>query len=189
MEAGSRSGPADAVCAWCGRDLEGGGSAVGEQAVSHGMCPSCADLLSAELGVSLERFLGGLDVPVFVVDVAGGGRVIMSSEEGRALVGKDEAGLRDELLGDVFECANAALPGGCGRTVHCSGCTIRNSVEHSWATGEALERVPATLKPGGAGAPPKVALEISTERVDDKVLLRIHHATPGLGSRAEGGGS
>lgn len=170
----------DRRCAWCGAALGSGGVRSNGAPVSHGICPECADYLTGGLGIPLESFLESLGAPVFLVDVSTGARILMASRDGLDLAGKEALGVQGQLLGDVFECNNATLPGGCGRTVHCSGCVIRNSVEHTWSTGEALERVPATLKPRGRGPESSVTFEISTERVGGEVLLRIDGAPPSL---------
>jgi hypothetical protein len=104
----------------------------------------------------------------------------LGNEEALRFTGADPDEIGGKLLGDVFECANATLPGGCGRTVHCSGCAIRKAVEQTWETGTPQVRVPATLQARDATALPVVALEISTEKVGEQVLLRIDWADPGL---------
>jgi hypothetical protein len=75
--------------------------------------------------------------------------------------------------GDVFECAYARLPGGCGRTAHCSGCTIRQTVMDTVRTGQGHLRAPAYLNRATPDGVQRIPLTISTERVGDFVLLRI----------------
>ena len=161
-------------CAWCGAEMEPvGDPSPPDGPVSHGICAPCAARLTADLGVPVRRFLDSLDAPVLLVDVEEGGRVRVASEEALALTDRTPEEVADQLMGDVFECANATLPGGCGRTVHCSGCTIRRTVEETWHTGEPSVRTPATLRPAGPDENATIDLEISTERVGGRVLLRI----------------
>ena len=94
-----------------------------------------------------------------------------------ALLARNEP-LRGLRAGDVFECANARLPGGCGRTIHCSGCTLRRTVTDTFTTGRSHVRVPAYLRrrrDEDAGA---VSLLITTEKVGGVVLLRVDHVGP-----------
>ncbi len=159
------------VCAWCGLDL--GEIAAGDESqpiTSHGLCESCAFRLSAQMGVPLQQYLDQLGVPVAVLD--GDAIVLMTSPSVGALLDRGEPlhGLR---AGDVFECANAQLPGGCGRTIHCSGCTLRQTVTDTFATGRSHVRVPAYLRRGRNGDAGVVSLLTTTEKVGGAVLLRI----------------
>ena len=158
-------------CAWCGADLDSASDMRSDFPISHGICASCERGLVGSLGMSLERFLNSLPEPVMLVDVELGGRVASANESVARATGKKSPELQDQLLGDVFECANASLPGGCGRTIHCSGCTIRRAVEDTWATGLSRVRIPATLRSDGGEE--RVEMVISTERVADRVLLRV----------------
>jgi len=159
------------VCAWCGQDL--GEVDAGDESrpiTSHGMCESCAFHLSAQMGVPLREYLDSLGVPVAVVD--SDAAVLMASSAAEAALdrGQPLTGLR---AGDVFECRNALLPGGCGRTVHCSGCTLRQTVTDTFATGRSHVRVPAYLRRGRNGGEEVVALLVTTEKAGGMVLLRI----------------
>jgi hypothetical protein len=83
---------------------------------------------------------------------------------------KDFVGFRG---GDVFECAYASLPGGCGETIHCEACTIRNTVMDTFKTGKSHLKTPAYLLQGIPDNYHEIQFEISTEKVKDVVLLRI----------------
>ena len=51
------------------------------------------------------------------------------------------------LAGRYQGCTHAGQPGGCGRTVWCSGCAIRNAVRTTYETGRAgSDRRPAGLQ-------------------------------------------
>lgn len=58
----------------------------------------------------------------------------------------------------------------------CVVCTIRNTVMDTQRTGKARERAPAWLFKKNAG---RLAFLISTEKVGDRVLLRIDEVKPG----------
>jgi len=138
------------LCGWCGESLDGTGDDP----------------------VPLTTFLDALEAPVLLVteDV----EVRKTNTRARELVGKTEDALRGLLGGEVFDCVYAALPEGCGRTVHCSGCTIRRSVGHTFSTGEALERIPATLRRRASDEEPRdTEIYVTTRKVEGRVLLRI----------------
>ena len=103
--------------------------------------------------------------------------VLMASPRVAALLERNEPlhGLR---AGAVFECANARLPGGCGRTVHCSGCALRRTVTDTFTTGRSHLRVPAYLRRRRNEGAVTVSLLITTEKVGGVVLLRIDHVGP-----------
>ncbi len=121
--------------------------------------------------LKFQELLEKLPVPVFVVD----GEYKMRGANHKALdllICKPEE-VVGKLPGIVFQCAHAGLPGGCGRTVQCSGCAIRASVTHTFATGEALCEVRTTIQRGEPGAVEPVTFRISTEKMGDVVLLQV----------------
>ena len=73
----------------------------------------------------------------------------------------------------MVECAHATEPGGCGQTVHCKGCALRRSVEHTHATGEPLRGVHAYQEIRTPNGIRTAWFELTTERAGDLVLLRI----------------
>jgi ferredoxin len=81
--------------------------------------------------------------------------------------------MQDRRGGEVFECVNARLPGGCGKTIHCSACVVRRSVTTTHRTSLPQSMVPATLKRSSPAGPVNVALQITTVKVGEMVMLRI----------------
>ena len=160
------------VCAWCGEELEPGAPEVhGERAVSHGLCERCSHHLFAQHGMSLMAYLDELAAPVAVVDADG--TVKATNKQLCEFVQQDLSSIRGKQGGDVFECVNARLPEGCGQTIHCSACTIRNTVMETLRTGRSRAQVPASLHAGKPGHARQSELLISTERVGSYVFLRI----------------
>lgn len=162
------------VCAWCKSELGSkaeDSDALGGYAVSHGLCDTCARHLMAQAGMPLEQYLNGLEAPVAVVGPTG--LVQTANAKARAMLGKEIGQISGLPGGDVFECEYALLPEGCGNTVHCTACTIRNTVMDSFQTGVTHVHVSARLNQMTPSGPQVVALSISTERVGDVVLLRI----------------
>lgn len=160
------------VCSFCNTEYA---PPVGDdEIISHGICKSCYNRAKASLGVDLREFLDMLDHPVILVDHDA--RVLSSNEEAALMVGKDQAELIGKLGGEVFECENAFLAEGCGKTVHCSGCVIRNSVNETFLTGEPVNCRPATLNQGVIGFSLPIELMISTRKSGDIVLLMVEPA-------------
>jgi hypothetical protein len=160
------------ICAWCKTPLHGEVDEPGP--VSHGICQSC--LVSLEYHPQpLEAFLESLPGPVMAVNPEV--RVVSSNKRLLAVVGKAQSAALDRLGGEVISCIYSELPGGCGQTVHCLGCSIRSAVNETRETGQAKTRVPAyayVRTPDGGMA--KLLLCISTECAGRLVLLRVDEA-------------
>ena len=159
-------------CAWCGTSLDTPGiKTVSSGVVSHGICDDCRTDLEASIGVPLDDFLAGLNEPVLLIDrdhnVGAANRAfhVRSPRSPEEIVG--------QRAGTVFECRNAGLPAGCGHTIHCSGCTIRRAVAHTYETGESKVRVPASIQETKEAGGGQIELRITTVRVGGRVLLRI----------------
>jgi len=136
--------------------------------ISHGICDHCRDNVRFQQGVTLQSYIDSLAIPIFVIDDKG----VVQTVNNKACqaLGKNPADIVHHLGGDVFECEHARLPGGCGKTIHCSGCSIRRAVTECYNSGEPKSMVPACVNPE---TPSAVELMITTIRVNDGVLLRI----------------
>lgn len=160
------------VCAWCRKELGGVDSRAGsENVITHGICGDCRNNLSFQAGVELGVFLDSLKLPVVMVDQ--GGTIVTGNVQARTLLRKGLPEIEGYKGGEVFECAYARLPEGCGKTMHCSGCTIRRTVMATFGTGRSCLKVPATLNRKSPEDPEKIKMLISTEKLNDMVLLRI----------------
>ena len=160
------------VCAWCTKEMGVVESSSRPDAeISHGICESCVDNFSFQQGVPFQQYLDSIPVPVMTVDRF----VVVKAVNRKAcdVLGKDPREIVQHLGGNVFECAHARLPEGCGGTIHCSGCVIRKSVTRTFETGEPRVSVPATLRRGDADHPSAVVLHITTVRSGDVVMLRV----------------
>lgn len=169
------------VCAWCRKELfaEDICSRL-DDSISHGICRSCCDNLSFQMGEDLLRFLDSLAAPVVVVN--SDGRIKTANTEARKALGKELTEIEDRAGGIVFECAYARLPEGCGNTIHCSGCAIRRTVMKTYETGKTFLNTPAILNHGDSVNPQKIPLCISTEKMGNLVLLRIDEMGSAAGS-------
>jgi transcriptional regulator with PAS, ATPase and Fis domain len=161
------------ICAWCHQELEADPQYADdpESRISHGICPACKDYFLSGRRPTLDKFLDRLAVPVLVVDTEG--NILLASQHALDILGKNLKRVQGYKGGEAMECAYARLPGGCGQTVHCKACTIRNSVMETFNTGQSLLRVPAYLDRRTDDGVVRIRFQISTQKVEDTVLLRI----------------
>ncbi len=160
------------VCAWCQEEMgEKPSQQLSEDSITHGICRRCANRIFAELGLEMDSFLDRLAAPVVVVDQ--NGRVATANSRARAFLRKELAEISGHLGGEVFDCAFASLPEGCGQTVHCEGCAVRRTVMDTFQTGRSHLRVPAYINRGRPDDCLAIEVLISTEMQGDVVLLRI----------------
>jgi len=161
------------ICSWCTIEINAGGE-NSDGLISHGICEACAFHLRASHGMAFETYIRGLQVPVAVVN--DDSTVLFVSGMLKKMLAKDDVQIAGFPGGVVFECEYAYLPGGCGGTVHCDGCTIRNTVMDTHRDGLPRSRVNANLRQRTAdGGSQNLALIISTEKVDDVVVLLIEN--------------
>lgn len=155
------------VCSYCNAPL---GSRPGGRVtdVSHGMCERCAAHFERLWdGMQLDEYLDDLPGAVVVVDPDA--RVLAANAEATELLGRSPAEPRGQLAGDAVACSRSRLPGGCGRTVHCRDCAIRNTVTKVASTGRPVERVAAYLETDAGTR----LLRISARRKDGAVEVTL----------------
>lgn len=143
--------------------------------VTQGICPNCAADLQL-VPEAFDRFLETLRAPVLVVD--GQGRVMGTNTTAAAFVRMEPADMVGKLGGEVLSCANAGLPGGCGHTIHCTGCAIRRAFEHTAKTGEPIRHAIAFAQRRGVDGPLDAIYDVSTERLGPLVLVQIEDVGP-----------
>jgi hypothetical protein len=161
------------VCAWCKKVMGSIHSDYYEETIiTHGICAECANIAFVQLNMErAEILLEGLPGPVLVVD--GDVVALMANTKAREILGKDLPRIKGFKGGNIIECVHAHEPGGCGNTIHCSGCAIRLTVEDTYKTGKSHLRIPAYADIPVDGKPQKISFLISTEKVKGVVLLRI----------------
>lgn len=173
------------VCAWCRRELGFvENTKHPDSEVSHGICAECVQNFSFQTGVPYQQYMDSIPMPVLMLVVHADTYLITKHVNRKAceVLRKDPEEMVQHLAGNVFECAHARLPEGCGRTMHCSGCTIRRAVMETYRTGKPQSMVPATLKRTFSGKNDRLDLLITTIRIGEVVLLRIEEirASPGF---------
>lgn len=161
------------VCAWCNEDLGGAPESSGD--VTHGMCQRCRFHVYASRGMGIHSYLEGLGAPLVVVD--GEGRISAANRSARAMLDKGYPEILDLPGGEVFECAYAHLPGGCGQTEHCDACSMRRAVMETLRSGEGSDCTVTLRQKGGAGFV-ALGLHVSRESDGSVVLLRINSVRP-----------
>ncbi len=170
------------TCARCGGKLGPGPRRQPNEPITHGICESCSRFFSANGLESLRGFLDSLDAPLMLVDSAG--VVLTANARACADAGKQLQEIEGLFEGTMVDCAHAGMPPrGCGASESCAACEIRGSVTRTFETGLALDHVEAYLDVRTAAGGERRLLNISTERVDRVVILRLDGTA---GSRGPG---
>lgn len=155
------------ICSYCQAPL---GTKPGGRPtdVSHGMCEPCAlhfERLWA--GMGMGEYLDGLAQAVVVLDAHS--RVLAANAKAAELVGHRPAAPRGLLTGEAMACSHSRLPGGCGKTVHCRDCAIRNTVTSVAKSGRPMKGVRGYLEQDGR----RVPLRLSARPVDGGVEVTL----------------
>ena len=166
------------ICAWCNTELKAKEEYASQGDISHGICSPCAIRITAIRPRSAKKLLNILHEPVFVI----GSDAVVKAANKRGLemlvtmLGKKTGDVENVLGGDAFECTYAAREGGCGQTIHCTTCALRNIIMDTLASGKGHKNVPAFQNINTAEGRRLVKFYISTERIGDSILLRIDEA-------------
>jgi hypothetical protein len=162
------------ICSFCTAVISPGRSP--DDPVSHGVCTSCYNRILSSHGFNVRKFLDMLDAPVLLVDADV--NIIAANALAIQTVRKPVSQIQGNLCGDVMECVNAFLPGGCGRTPECPDCTVRDSVNETYSTGHTVTRRSAIIRSRAGGRGKTMQLLISTQKDGDIVLLRLEPGEP-----------
>jgi hypothetical protein len=163
------------VCSFCNTTVRPGETR--DAPVTHGICKTCYARFRSRHGIEINRYVALLDVPVLIVD--NDVTVLDVNIPARQLAEKPESAILGSRAGTVYECRYSHLPGGCGRSVHCSGCAIRISVTETWETGRPVLRRPAVLRRGSAESGETIHFFVSTWKGENAVVLAIEPASAG----------
>jgi PAS domain-containing protein len=177
------------TCARCNAALPNDSDTCGTP-LSNGLCSACraeaerslAGVTQAEGGrgcadavpVQLRELLDRFEAPVLVVNSAGA--IIGANGVALMMLGKEHRDIVGRLGGVVLECVHASEPGGCGRTLHCDGCGIRQTVMTTLRSGQATALAQAVTVQQKGGVTTTQAWLITTERLGDAVLVRLQPA-------------
>jgi len=117
--------------------------------------------------------LDSFDRPVLVLDSTG--RVVAANGQMAALCHRSPRSLHGLLGGEVMECSFARMPGGCGNTVHCKACAIRECLADTLATGKPIIRCPAFVVTGRG----RVDYFITTRMRGELLEMIVEEPQPG----------
>lgn len=146
--------------------------------VTHGICSHCALEVTSGVPRTAGEILDLIGEPVFLID--DNGVVQGANRAASEMLNKELPGIKGQLGGDVFECSYARQPEGCGRTVHCKTCAIRNIVMDTLHSGHGFDKVPAFQSIDTEDGPVTMRFVITTEKVGEQVLLRIDGSRKGF---------
>ena len=160
------------ICAWCKKELSPREEMGTEQEITHGICSRCALKFTDSVPRKIKSLLDNIEEPVMMVDSMG--HVKSANESGLRLLGKRLDAIEDLPGGEVLGCSYARLPEGCGNTVHCKTCAIRNILMDTLTHGRCYSKVPAFQRIRTPAGERIMRYYISTEKVGvDQILLRI----------------
>ncbi|PWR72646.1 hypothetical protein DK846_06680 [Methanospirillum lacunae] len=133
------------------------------------------------MGVDIGEYINMLDHPVVLVDEDM--QILCANQEINKISQNEATSAIGHLGGEVFECDYARCPGGCGKSTHCSGCVIRNSVKETYQTGKSVDKRPATIEKEIQGNCVPVNIFISTRKTGDVVLLQVEESQENVSSQ------
>jgi hypothetical protein len=155
------------ICSYCRKKI-GEKEPINDDSVSHGMCQECYDYYKEQVnGLPLDKFLDRFEVPLLVVDK--NVRIVAANKMFEKMTGRSHRDIFGLLGGEVMECAYARLPEGCGETVHCLACSIRNTVMAAMESGEPQMQVPVKLRRESK----EIGMVISAEKIGSFVRIII----------------
>jgi PAS domain-containing protein len=155
------------ICSYC-RKIIGEKEPINDDSVTHGICQECYDYYEEQLnGLPLDKFLDRFEVPLFVVDK--NVRIVAANKIFENMTGRSHRDVFGLLGGEVMECAYARLPEGCGETIHCLACSIRNTVMAAMESGEPQIQVPVKLRRESK----EIGMVISAEKIGSFVRIII----------------
>ena len=158
------------VCSWCQKNISTISSNFGTKLISHGLCDDCRIKIEYNF-TSLEDFIEKLKKPIMIVD--NDGIVLGANQTVAMMLKKSKEEIKNQRGGDVMQCVYADLPEGCGNTIHCTGCTIRNTVNKTYETGQSQKDVEAYQFLNTPMGQKRMNILISTEKLGHRVLLRL----------------
>jgi PAS domain-containing protein len=160
------------TCAKCGKKLATKALRPDHTRITGGICSDCLKVIFTDRPRRVREVLDSIGAPVLLLDK--GYRIMAANEPARRILDRPLVDIENYLPGEAMECINARLPGGCGQTVHCQACALRNALNKTITTGADLEKVPAYQDVYQKdGSVVRRFLLISTEKLEDFILLRV----------------
>jgi hypothetical protein len=153
------------TCIWCAQKIGNENDSlqrVGTNA--HAVCGCCAEHFTLPPSGPLQKHLDRVNVPVLVIELHAGKYLITRAVNRKACdwLSKDSREIIQHLSGNVIECAYARLPEGCGSTVFCAACAIKQTIAGTAETWEPRVKAVLTLWRGDPDHPSPIELSITT---------------------------
>jgi hypothetical protein len=159
------------ACSRCEKKL-GEKEPLNDPRTEKTMCVDCLEFLEREWrGMTVGDYLDSVDAPVMLVDSER--RMVSCNKKAEKVLGKSRGVMKGLMAGEFLECHNSILSEGCGKSIHCSACTIRKSIEGTIKTGESVKEQPAYFNTMERGVPVVKHIKVSTEKEGNFVRLQI----------------
>lgn len=161
------------ICSYCGRYIKEK-KPIEVTRTTHGICLDCNLALSKQdPDFSYDEYLETFDAPVVIVDSHQ--RVFAANQTALGMMHKSIDRVCGLLGGEALECVHARLPQGCGRTIHCETCAIRNLVMKTLETRRSFDTEHVSMETGDG----RRDFWISTIFCDDLVQIVFEEHVPG----------
>ena len=132
------------------------------------MCEDCYDHMMRQLnGMTFDEYLEGFEFPVVLVNNEG--RLAAANNRALEMLDKPLERVNGFLGGEALECAYARLKEGCGNTVHCPACTIRELVNKTRDENTSFDDQQVFLTTDNG----KLSMMVSTSNVNGMVRMVI----------------
>jgi hypothetical protein len=131
------------VCSYCRKSIYET-EPYDDKRITHGICPPCYDyFLPKLLEMDFCEHLDQYEIPIMMVNSEV--RLVGVNQAMTSFLGTSKEKILGLLGGELMGCRYASMPGGCGQTIHCGGCTIRQSIGKALTAGTDLLDIPAYL--------------------------------------------
>ena len=154
-------------CRFCGEDLD-------SSYQRRGFCDECYSLLLETPERFKSEVLDYIEVPMMVINVDDT-TIRTANDKLLKFVEKSLDQVTGFLGGDVIECIHAKEDGGCGGTIFCNDCPIRNLINKTIKTKEDQKHKTLIQSIKKNGDIIKIELEVSTKLKNDVVFLQIEN--------------
>lgn len=100
-------------------------------------------------------------------------QVVTANQEALDLFGKELRQVEGRRGGEVFDCVHSLTIAGCGKDANCEHCAIKRAIVDTFDTTTPHRAITATLPVRKAGAFEQRALQVSTQKVGEWVVVRV----------------
>ena len=164
------------TCMWCSQEIARESASLERERESvHALCGCCSEHFSLPPSGPAQEYLDQVKTPVVMVELHAGTYLITRAVNRNACdwLGKEPREIIQHLIGNVVECAYARLREGCGSTVFCDACVIKQAVAAAAETGAPLVKAVISLKRGDPAHPSPIELSLTAMKTGRLVMLRM----------------